>query len=88
MVKTQIQLPEGLYREIKRLAELKGWSLAETFRRAAEQFLSRHPNPVPRSTAWEPPTSADVGWRGLTHAEVHERALDDMEPRLPRDRSR
>jgi hypothetical protein len=88
MVKTQIQLPESLYREIKRLAELKGWSLAETFRRAAEQLLARHPEPRPKSVRWEPPTSAEVGWRGLTHSEVHEKALEDMEPRLRRDPAR
>jgi hypothetical protein len=81
MVKTQIQLPDGLYQAIKHLAELKGWSIAETFRRAAEQLLSRHPAPHPRSVKWTPPTSAKVGWRNLSHSEVRERALDDMERR-------
>jgi hypothetical protein len=88
MIKTQIQVPERLYREIKRLAELKGWSLAETFRRAAEQFLARHPDPRPRNEPWRPPTSDEVGWRGLTHDEVRDRALDDMEARLPEDGER
>lgn len=86
MVKTQIQLPEGLYREIKRLAELKGWSMAETFRRAAEQFLQRHPDPGPASQAWHPPTSRTIGWRGLTHEEIRRRAVEDMES--PSDESR
>jgi hypothetical protein len=83
MVKTQIQLPDGLYREIKRLAKAKGWSIAETFRRAAEQLLARHPAPQPKSEPWKPPTSARVGWRGLTPEQIRERALDDMESRLP-----
>lgn len=85
MVKTQIQLPDDLYRALKRLAKAKEWSLAETLRRAAEQFLSCHPVPPARTSVWKPPVSAKVGWRGLTHQQVHEAALDDMEPRLPED---
>jgi len=87
MIKTQIQLPNDLYRDLKRLAEAKEWSLAETFRRAAEQFLARHPA-ASKGSAWEPPVSAKVGWRGLTHRQVHGAALDDMESRLPKDRRR
>jgi hypothetical protein len=83
MVRTQIQLPDGLYREIKKLAEAKGWSLAETFRRAAEQLLARHPAPQPKAHPWSPPTSKRVGWRDLTPEQIRERALDDQEPRLP-----
>jgi hypothetical protein len=83
MVKTQIQLPDGLYREIKKLAEAKGWSLAETFRRAAEQLLARHPSPQPKAQPWKPPTSKRVGWCGLTEAEIRERTMEDMEARLP-----
>jgi predicted transcriptional regulator len=86
MIKTQIQLPDELYRALKRLAEAKEWSLAETLRRAAEQFLARHPVATATRSAWKPPVSAKVGWRGLTHQQVHEAALDDMEPRLPEDR--
>jgi hypothetical protein len=81
MVKTQIQLPDVLYRDLKRLAAAKEWSLAETMRRAAEQFLARHPAAaVPSSPPWRPPVSDAVGWRGLSHQEVREAALDDIEP--------
>lgn len=79
MVKTQIQLPDSLYRDLKRLAARKEWSLAETLRRAAEQFLARHSASAPRTSAWHPPVSAKVGWRGLTHEQVHELALDDVD---------
>lgn len=82
MVKTQIQLPDELYRALKRLAAAKEWSLAETLRRAAEQFLAGHPVPPATTSVWKPPVSAKVGWRGLTHQQLHEAALDDMEPRL------
>ena len=79
MVKTQVQLPDALYRDLKRLAAAREWSLAETIRRAAEQFLARHPATVPSSPPWRPPVSDAVGWRGLSHREVREAALDDVE---------
>ena len=81
MVKTQIQLPDALYRDIKRLAASREWSLAETMRRAAEQFLARHPLVTPCSTPWRPPMSDTVGWRGLSHEAIREAALDDLEAR-------
>ncbi len=81
MVKTQIQLPDALYRDIKRLAASREWSLAETMRRAAEQFLARHPVATPPSSPWRPPVSDKVGWRGLSHEAVREAALDDLETR-------
>lgn len=40
MIKTQIQIPDDLYRRVKRLAESQEWSLAETLRRAAELLLA------------------------------------------------
>ena len=39
MIKTQIQVPEDLYREIKSFAQARECSLAETFRRGAELLL-------------------------------------------------
>lgn len=82
MVRTQIQLPDALYRDLKRLAAAREWSLAETLRRAAEQLLARHP-PVPASaSSWRPPVSDAVGWRGLGHQAVRAAVLDDLEPRL------
>ena len=81
MVKTQIQLPDALYRDIKRLAASREWSLTETMRRAAEQFLARHPLVTPCSTPWRPPMSDTVGWRGLSHEAIREAALDDLEAR-------
>ena len=82
MIKTQIQLPDALYRDIKRLAASREWSLAETMRRAAEQFLARHPVATPPpSSPWRPPVSDRVGWRGLSHEAVRQAALDDIEAR-------
>jgi hypothetical protein len=42
MTKTQIQLPENLYRKIKSFAQAREWSLAETFRLGAEFLLEEH----------------------------------------------
>ncbi len=81
MIKTQIQLPDRLYHDLKRLAAAREWSLAETLRRAAEQLLARHPNVTVPVSTWRAPLSDAVGWRGLNHAAVHEAALDDLERR-------
>lgn len=82
MIKTQIQLPDALYRDLKRVAQEKEWSLAETLRRAAELLLERYPaSPVP-ADEWILPAPRDLGWRGLTPEELHQAALDDMEPTL------
>ncbi len=87
MVKTQVQLPDALYRDLKRLATAREWSLAETIRRAAEQFLARHPRETaPSDPPWRPPVSSAVGWCGLGHEAIRGAALDDAEPagRAPR----
>lgn len=73
MTKTQIQVPDELYKRIKRLAEEQEWSFAETLRRGAELLLATRPLPVQARTAWslEPPANtqilsdpfADPDWR-------------------------
>jgi hypothetical protein len=85
MIRTQIQLPDDLYRDLKRLAEAKDWSLAETLGRGAQLLLAaRHPNVAKRKLPWSPPKPRDLAWRGLTHDPIHTASLDDREPRLPR----
>lgn len=44
MVRTQIQIPDPLYREIKRVARDQEWSIAEVVRRGAEEVVRRYPN--------------------------------------------
>ncbi len=78
MTKTQIQLPDELYRDLKRLAAAKEWSLAETLRRGAELLLASYAeSPISRSTPWSPPTSTTAGWRGLTAEQLRDLANDD-----------
>ncbi len=61
MVKTQIQLPDHLYRELKRVAADYEMSLAEVVRRSLERTLPTFP---PRNTAeWTPPTPRHLGIR-------------------------
>jgi len=76
MVKTQILLPDELYRGLKRLAEVQETSLAEIVRRAAEQWLGQHPSMEEKISEWNPPSPVVLGifrsvpvsdWRLLAH---------------------
>lgn len=42
MVKTQIMVPDDLYRKAKTIANNKEWSLAEVFRRGLEYMAEVH----------------------------------------------
>lgn len=83
MTKTQIQVPEELFRELRSFAKQREWSLAETFRRGAELLLQVYPEPpAPEAKAWTPPTSSKVGWKGLSAAQIRDAAFADADPRL------
>ena len=41
MTRTQIQLPDPLYHQLKDIARQQDWSLAELMRRAGEDFAKR-----------------------------------------------
>jgi hypothetical protein len=43
MVRTQIQLPDPLYREVRRIAEAQDWSIAEVIRRGTEAVVRSYP---------------------------------------------
>lgn len=83
MNKTQIQVPEELYREIKSFAKAREWSLAETFRRGAELLLEVYDgNPLPPAKPWSLPVSAAVGWQGLSPEQLRDAVFQDAEPIL------
>jgi len=75
MIRTQVQLPDELYREAKRIASEQEISLAEVLRRGVEHMQRIYP---PRSAAgkWQPPEPASLGrfqapedrWRELANA--------------------
>ena len=76
MVKTQIQLPDDLYREVKRFAAQREWSLAETFRRGAERLMSLYPKET--ISDWTLPPAKDCGpfltpperWTEIAHEDL------------------
>lgn len=75
MVKTQVQIPDGLYREAKRIAAENEMSFAEVVRRGLEEIIVHHPPGRQRPDQWEPPQSFDLGetlapeseWTSLCH---------------------
>ena len=60
MHRTQIQIPDPLYREVKRIAKLRDWSVSEVFRRAVEQLVREIPENKTFGK-WQPPTPRDLG---------------------------
>lgn len=75
MIRTQVQLPDDLYREAKRIAAEREIPLAEVVRRGLEYMLRIYP---PRDTpigTWAPPSPRALGqfrapesqWRELAN---------------------
>lgn len=75
MIKTQVQLPEGLYREAKRVAREREISLAEVMRRGLEYVVRVYPPIDPGQGDWHPPQPRSLGvfkapeedWRELAN---------------------
>ena len=81
MTKTQIQVPEELFAELKLFAQRREWSLAETFRRGAELLLETYAENIPpASQPWQPPSSPQVGWKGLSAGQLRDAAFEDQVP--------
>jgi len=74
MVRTQIQLSDEVHAQLKRLAQAKEWSLAETIRRAAEEFLGHYPAPESVVTEWKLPEPMDLGTRPLSAEQIKDLA--------------
>ena len=93
MVKTQVQIPDALFREAKRLAEENEMSLAEVVRRGLEEIIRHHPPGRSRADTWRLPKSFDLGeplapereWTALCHDQgTLPRRCDTMaSPSLP-----
>ena len=83
MTKTQVQLPDELYRRAKKLAAAREVSLAELVRNGLEYILSTHTPPEQPAADWEPPKPRRLGWRGLAPARLKDQAqLTSFEERL------
>lgn len=63
MVRTQIQLPDPLYQEVKRIARDQDWSIAEVMRRGAEAVARAYPPEKGiNASGWElpPPLQSEL----------------------------
>jgi hypothetical protein len=75
MVKAQVQLPDDLYREAKRVAREREMSLAEVLRRGVEYSVRVYPPVSPDHQPWSPPCPRALGrfkappsdWRSLAN---------------------
>lgn len=61
MIRTQIQLPEPLFRRLKEIASARDWSLAELVRRAAEVYVQTCVEVRSSSEEWTLPTLRGSG---------------------------
>lgn len=76
MVCIQIQLPDKLYAQAKRLAEDREISMAELIRRGLETILSQYPSPGSLQKEWRLPT-AEIGQVLVSPEDLHNYAADD-----------
>jgi len=75
MVKTQVQIPDALFREAKRLAAENEMSFAEVVRRGLEEIIKHHPPGRTKAESWSLPQPFDMGstlaqeeeWTALCH---------------------
>ena len=75
MVKTQVQIPDELFKQAKTLAAEKEWSFAEVVRRGLEKMVSTHPVGRTPAKKWKLPPVYDMGeflapedeWTELSH---------------------
>lgn len=61
MVKTQVQFPDHLYREAKRVAAEYEMSFAEVVRRGVEHVVQLHPAGRTAGSEWTLPEAIDMG---------------------------
>jgi hypothetical protein len=75
MVKTQVQIPDELYRRAKQVAAEKEWSFAEVVRRGLECITQVNPPGRASAAEWELPPARPCGpflappdrWTELAH---------------------
>lgn len=92
MIKTQVQIPDALFRRAKRVAAEKEWSFAEIVRRGLEQMVLRHPAGGPGAgPAWRLPDPVNLGLKADPFADPEWReeiGLGSGAARLMADRLR
>ncbi len=83
MTRTQIQLPDDLYRRAKAFAAEREVSLAEITRRGLEIFLARFPEPGSTKRNWKLPAVRSGGVK-VPLEKLKNLVRDDEESRHPR----
>ena len=85
MTRTQIQLPDDVYDRARKVCESREISMAELARRGFEYMLSIYAPAPDTGGEWQPPKPRNLGWKGLSHADIKEQAqLTSSEARLTR----
>lgn len=69
MIRTQVQIPDELYRRAKRVAKQNEWSLAEVVRRGLEYITAVRPLREAAGRPWKLPPGRDCGPFRLPEAE-------------------
>jgi len=75
MIKTQVQIPDRLYREAKRVAAENEMSFAEVVRRGIEEIVQHFPGGRQPASEWRPPAPQALGdalvpeedWTAISH---------------------
>jgi hypothetical protein len=70
MTRTQIQLPEPLFHQIKRIASARDWSVAELIRRGMEAYVKTIPEAEIKGV-WQMPVLRGSGGHLMDPATVH-----------------
>lgn len=75
MVKTQVQIPDDLYRRAKEIAATHEMSFADVVRRGLELMSSLYPGRPAEPEAWSPPRiTRESRWNGLTAEQLRDLA--------------
>ena len=81
MIKTQIQIPDHLYYETKRVASDFEMSFAEVVRRGIERILAEYRPRIRPKKKWQFPKPRDMGCYPLTDAQLKQLAQEE-DPKL------
>jgi hypothetical protein len=76
MKRTQVQIPEPLYQEVRRVALLRDWSISEVFRRAVEDLVAQYPA-VKSADEWRLPEPRAMGLPLVAPEDWRDAVADD-----------
>ena len=71
MTRTQIQLHEPLFLQIKRIASARDWSVAELIRRGMEAYVKTIPEAELQNGSWTMPVLRGSGGHLMNPEEIH-----------------